>query len=157
METFKNLAKALWNEDALACGRHLNLHEIVPACPLAAHTAANGSADPAELEAAGAMAEAVQALPPLVAVALAHALDYLRSFKSEAALRQCVSFRPFTDARSMRLSPNALEQLEVRRSLHTSITPIHSTGLIDQGCKGSHKRPCHARPLLMTRFPCFRY
>jgi len=81
-----------------------------------AHTAANGSADPAELEAAGAMAEAVQALPPLVAVALAHALDYLRSFKSEAALRQCVSFRPFTDARSMRLSPNALEQLEILRN-----------------------------------------
>ena len=67
-----------------------------------------------DAEAAAAACHAVRALPPLVAVAVAHALDYLRRFKSEAALRHCASFRPLTDARSMRLSPNTLEQLEVR-------------------------------------------
>lgn len=74
-------------------------------------------ADASDAEAAAAACSAVRALPPLVAVAVAHALDYLRSFKSEAALRHCASFRPLTDARSMRLSPNTLEQLEVRPRL----------------------------------------
>lgn len=76
----------------------------------------------------GAVLEALQQLPGLAASALAHAVDYLRSFNSEGVLQQCASFRPFQDARSMALSPNALQQLEValisRGQLQLQITAL---------------------------------
>ncbi len=61
-----------------------------------------------------AVLKAVECLPPLASVALAAAAEYLRSLSSEGVLRQCVGFRPFQDAASMVLSPNALRQLEAR-------------------------------------------
>ena len=53
-------------------------------------------------------AEELEKLPPLVLQALAHALDYLKPFGLEAVLRMGASFREFSSAHEMNLSPNAL-------------------------------------------------
>ena len=53
-------------------------------------------------------AEKLEALPALVQQALAHALEYLKTFGLEAVLRQSCAFRPFSEANEMTLSPNAL-------------------------------------------------
>eukprot|EP00887_Chlorella_sp_A99_P004262 scaffold15.g4262.t1 len=68
---------------------------------------------------AGGAARALDAalqLPPLVARALAHALDYLRPLGCDGVLRQGPSFRPLASAAQLGLSANALDQLEVLRS-----------------------------------------
>lgn len=83
-------------------------------------------------EAADAVLVAVQKLPPLVSIGLAHAIDHLRALNTEAALQKCVSFRSFDDARSMHLSPNALQQLEVQSSAISK----HYTLLNPAGFKG---------------------
>jgi DNA mismatch repair protein MSH3 len=58
----------------------------------------------------------VLALPPLVLRALAHALDYLRPFGLDGVLRLGPSFREFSAAAELALSPNTLAQLEVLRN-----------------------------------------
>lgn len=90
------------------------------------------------------MLAAVQKLPPLVSIGLAHATDYLRALNTEAALQKCVSFRSFDDARSMHLSPNALQQLEVRSS-----DDLVANTKCQSICMGSRSLV----PLMMQRSP----
>ena len=68
--------------------------------------------------ASGKALNAVVQLPGLVLQALAHALDYLRPFGLEAVLRLGATFRPFSAAQEMQLSPNALRcQTSIRQRL----------------------------------------
>ena len=50
----------------------------------------------------------IEELPELVLRAFAHALDYLKPFGLEAVLRLSSSFRRFSEANEITLSPNAL-------------------------------------------------
>eukprot|EP00899_Mesostigma_viride_P008654 jgi/Mesvir1/17790/Mv12900-RA.4 len=57
--------------------------------------------------------EEVMALPELVMATLAVAADYLKQFGLERLLRLSKSFKRFSDATHMTLTPNTLRQLEV--------------------------------------------